>query len=65
MRNVIDVAFENGIFTKKYAGIIEIYPHKVTNTYVYGAAMQKLSETHDIVKITDNWLRAFERSKDK
>lgn len=46
---------------RKYKGIIEIYPHKVTNTYVFGAAMQKLSQTHDIVKITNNWLRAFEK----
>lgn len=61
MKNIIDKAVESGVMKRKYKGIIEIYPHKVTNTYVFGAAMQKLSETHEIIKMTDNWLRAFEK----
>jgi len=61
MKNIIDKAIESGVMKRKYKGIIEIYPHKVTNTYVFGAAMQKLAETHEIVRMTDNWLRAFEK----
>lgn len=59
--NAVDVCLKNGVMKIKFTGIIEIYPHKATNTYVLVAAMQKLSETHDIVKITNNWLRAFEK----
>lgn len=59
--NAVDVCLKNGVMAIKYAGIIEIYPHKATNSFVLDAALHILSQTHDIVKITNSWLRAFEK----
>ena len=59
--NAVDVCLSNGVMAIKYAGIIEIYPRKATNSFVLDAALHILSQTHEIVRMTDNWLRAFEK----
>jgi hypothetical protein len=60
-KNAVDVCLKNGVMEIKYTGIIEIYPCKATNIFVLDAAMHTLAKTHDIIKITNNWLRAFEK----
>lgn len=60
-KNAVDVCLKNGVMQIKYAGIIEIYPRKATNSFVLDAALHILSQTHEIVRMTDNWLRAFEK----
>jgi hypothetical protein len=59
-KNAVDVCLKNGVMEIKYVGIIEIYPCKATNSFVLDAALHILSQTHEIVRMTDNWLRAFE-----
>jgi hypothetical protein len=61
MSRLIDVMFERGIFEKRFAGIIEIYPHKAMNSDLFYAALKEISKTHQVIKITNNWLRAFEK----
>ena len=61
MSLLIDIMYDRGIFEKRFAGIVEIYPHKAMNSDVFFAALEELSETHQIIKITNNWLRAFEK----
>lgn len=60
-KNAVDVCLKNGVMKIKYVGIIEIYPRKATNSFVLDAALHILSQTHEIVRMTDNWLRAFEK----
>lgn len=60
-KNAVDVCLASGVMKIKYAGIIEIYPRKATNSFVLDAALHILSKTHEIVGMTDNWLRAFEK----
>lgn len=45
---------------EKYKGIIEIYPKRCLNSMVLDKALIELSKTHKIVKICNDWLRAFE-----
>ena len=53
---------ENFNFLKeKYNGIIEIYPTKCTNTKVLNKVLVDLSKTHNLVRITQDWIRAFEK----
>lgn len=52
---------DNKVFVQKYDGIIEIYPCKTMNSYVFNAKLHLLAQTHDIFKITDSRLRAVER----
>ena len=46
---------------QKYNGILEIYPRKAMNSYVYEEVMKTLNKTHSIHKIFDDYLRAFEK----
>lgn len=59
--NAVEICMKNGSMKIKYSGIIEIYPRKATNTYVFNAALHTLSETHDLIKMCDNWIRAFKK----
>lgn len=59
--NAVDVCLASGVMAIKYAGIIEIYPRKATNSFVLDSALHILSQTHEIVRMTDNLLRAFEK----
>lgn len=59
--NAVDTCLASGVMQIKYAGIIEIYPRKATNSFVLDAALHILSQTHEIVRMADNWLRAFEK----
>lgn len=61
MNDITNLMFEQGIFKQKYKGIIEIYPHKAMNSKLFTAAIDEISKTHAIFRITDNWLRAFKR----
>ena len=55
---------ENFNFLKeKYKGIIEIYPTKCTNTKVLNKVLVDLSKTHNLVRITQDWIRAFEKQE--
>lgn len=45
---------------EKYKGIIEIYPKRCMNTMILDKVLIELSKTHKIVKICNDWLRAFE-----
>ena len=57
VRDIIDGV----VFEEKYKGIIEIHPRKAMNSYTFNAKLKLLATTHDIVKVTDSRLRAFER----
>lgn len=46
---------------EKYKGIIEIYPRKCMNSFVLDAKLNELSKTHDLVKVTNGWIRAFKK----
>lgn len=61
MNDLINMMFDNGVFEIKHKGIIEIYPHKAMNSDIFTAALDELSKTHQVIKITNNWLRAFEK----
>ena len=53
---------ENFNFLKEeYKGIIEIYPTKFTNTKVLNKVLVELSKTLNLVRITKDWIRAFEK----
>ena len=53
---------ENFNFLKEnYKGIIEIYPTKCTNTKVLNKVLIELTKTHNLVRITKDWIRAFEK----
>ena len=43
----------------KYNGIIEIYPQKATNSMVLDKVLLELEKEYDLVKITNDWIRAF------
>lgn len=45
---------------QKYNGILEIYPRKAMNSFVYESVMRKLNKTHKLFQITSDWIRAFE-----
>lgn len=61
MNKIINAMYKSGVFVQRYTGIIEIYPRKAMNSDLFCAALDEISKTHDIVKITNNWLRAFEK----
>ena len=46
---------------ENYKGIIEIYPTKCTSTKVLNKVLFDLSKTHNLVRITKDWIRAFEK----
>ena len=46
---------------ENYKGIIEIYPTKCTNTEVLNKVLFDLSKTHNLVRITKDWIRALEK----
>lgn len=46
---------------QKYNGVLEIYPRKAVNSYVYESILKEISKTHTIHKIFEDYLRAFER----
>lgn len=49
-------------FTKQnYDGIIEIYPQKATNSMVLDKVLLELQKEYKLVKITNDWIRAFVR----
>lgn len=45
----------------KYNGIIEIYPTKCMNTMVLNKVLIELEKEYDLVKITNDWIRAFKK----
>ena len=58
----MNINIENFNFLKEnYKGIIEIYPTKCTNTEVLNKVLFELSKTHNLVRITKGWIRAFEK----
>ena len=46
---------------QKYDGILEIYPRKAMNSYVYESVLKEISKTHNIHQIFPDYLRAFEK----
>ena len=46
---------------QKYDGILEIYPRKAMNSYTYEKVLYEISKKYNIVKVFDQWLRAFEK----
>ena len=61
-KGVIKMNIENFNFLKEnYKGIIEIYPTKCTSTKVLNKVLVDLSKTHNLVRITKDWIRAFEK----
>ena len=46
---------------QKYNGILEIYPRKAMNSYVYESVLYDISKEYNIVKVFDGWLRAFKK----
>lgn len=59
--NIVQRMFEQGVFKRRYTGIIEIYPRKASNSQAFEAALFEISKTHDLYRITTDYLRAFER----
>ena len=53
---------ENFNFLKEeYKGIIEIYPTNCTSTKELNKVLVELSKTHNLVRITKDWIRGFEK----
>ena len=61
MNSITQVMFERGVFVEKCPGIIEIYPRKTMLSELFNAALIEINKTHEIVKMTPYWLRAFKR----
>ena len=61
MTKATNLMFEQGIFVQKYKDIIEIYPHKVTNSMVFDAALSEIEKDHDLYQMFPGWLRAFKK----
>lgn len=60
MEKMIETLLKEGKIKNKCKGIIEIYPRKFTNEFVLNAFLVKLkSEGYELIKITNNWLRAM------
>lgn len=60
--DVLNYCLENGYCKIKYKGIIEIYPRKFINSIVLESLLNFLQDkNYNIIKITNNWIRAFER----
>lgn len=57
----VKLMYEIGVFEVKYKGIVEIHPLKCFNHYTLDLALKELSKTHELVKMTNNWIRAFEK----
>ena len=55
---MIDISKYN-FLKSKYKGIIEIYPTKCMNTMVLNKVLIELEKEYDLVKITNDWIRAF------
>ena len=45
----------------KYSGIIEIYPTKCMNSMVLNKVLIELEKEYDLVKITNDWIRAYKK----
>ena len=53
-------------FTKQnYDGIIEIYPTKCMNSMVLDKVLIELEKEYDLVKITNDWIRAYKKEINK
>lgn len=61
--NIVQRMFEQGVFEQRYTGIIEIYPRRASNSQAFEAALFEINKTHDLVRITKGYLRAFERKE--
>lgn len=60
--DVLNYCLENGYCKINYKGIIEIYPRKFINSIVLESLLNFLQDkNYNIIKITNNWIRAFER----
>ena len=46
---------------QNHDGIIEIYPTKCMNTMVLDKVLLELQKDCQLVKITNNWIRAFKK----
>lgn len=53
------IIIDGEAFVEKYKGIIEIYPRKASNSYSFSEKLRKISDTHEIFKMTNTWMRAF------
>lgn len=61
MKKIIRLMFERGVFREEYAGIIDIFPRKAMNSDLFDAALNEIANTHEIIMITPDILRAFKR----
>lgn len=59
MTNAVFMMYKHGAFKRKFGEIIEIYPRQSMNSYAFKAAIEEISRTHNIVKMTNEWYRAF------
>lgn len=59
MINVLDYNF----LKQNYKGIIEIYPTKCMNYSVLNKVLYELQKTHNLITITNDWIRAFEKKE--
>lgn len=57
---MIDISKYN-FLKQNHKGIIEIYPTKCMNTMVLNKVLIELEKEYDLVKITNDWIRAFEK----
>ena len=57
MININDYDF----LKSNYTGIVEIYPTKCMNTLVLNKVLSELEKDYDLVRITNDWVRAFHK----
>ena len=61
MVKATNLMFKQGVFVQKYKDIIEIYPHKVTNSKVFDAALSEIENDYNLYQMFPGWIRAFKK----
>ena len=61
MNKATELMFERGILVNKYKDIIEIYPHKVTNSKAFDVALSEIEKDHELYQMFPGWIRAFKK----
>lgn len=59
MINILNYNF----IKQNYCGVVEIYPTKCTNYLVLNKVLHELQKTHNLVQITNDWIRGFEKKE--
>lgn len=60
---ILEEILKFNFIKQNYEGIIEIYPQKATNSMVLDKVLLELQKTHKLVKVTNDWIRAFKKEE--